>query len=1225
MAAPAAAEKEEVPLLIQDYSCANSFEEHVRGIENFLAPLFETEPLLRQFFVPSTLSATAASNTRVSRRAAGSPPATTERHRGWTAASDDCRSDDADGAKDRKETGRPASSPPPPLDATRRSADVCAASPPSQTFTHAMTLYAPSSPTTNTAGQAAPPDIDCALVLEVHVRNAAHPITRQHGLPLFFLLRKATTSASYREGETNYLLSLLATAVRQVLQRQRHHAVLRLGPVTPDCATAPASAVSALPSPFAFPDGCAPCFAPAGDSYKECFAGLSPPLPTRGLPPLPPPSSPSSSSTAAEMSTAEMSLIHQRTFTTRFLSDAFPHPPANCRTLSDFIDLFQSHVGQHSRIRSDDFEGICVSMWETYVLPTPWKFYPRGPSTSRSKASSATTQNEEGDASTTTAAAGTALTWDEVLQRENAHTRLLAGAFTHAFGTAAPPLKHVSFRFQWRQLQDVEAQDSSGRSGHLDPFHFSLLDASTTAQATTTTAAAQAAQRKCCITAQAVPRTEEAGGGGGVGGGVARTLCTALAQHYLEHQTPPAAVAAEERADEAAAAAAVVAASAQSPTAARPRSSKSGESKLIVEEAQALTAALLADLATRVVEWTGANVSLQASLLCRFSSPCAVDDPTDGKTSREGASAVARRLRALRGTWEAHQQHFPVADREAEEQSRTTASASPFEESGSGGSAGVKDLRNDYFPDSFFCRFAHACATHELPAEDVVALWGLCVERLRALLLPPPAATGEEECEEERRQKWRRLLDCLALPPADPPIDLSQPVLSQKFQLLRFSLVSLLQPSRGSSSHLVDDDAQPADTTASATLRLITHGEPVVTPAPLPTPPTTSDEVLRRAMQLNTHGSAAVDMAPMAWLYGDALYNDMCLFLFANKAQEGRVVRFPDFVHWHSPRDFVCPPPSSPTAGLSESDYLSDRMKDASAVEGVGGGGGGGGSRHVWWALWARAVPRSRSEILRTLFDPHAAAAATLDWLAGQTGIALLVEVHNACVANALHQLLCHRFLLGDAASAVMGKRGGGGSGFIPPSPRLPALHAAAQELCTRLTKDLEAASAVVSSRSDVAAGGTRSLPSGSSAVEAMELEMMRAFAASAMQELGALEVQLCVAVAVHYLLGFSADAEAAATVRAICSLASSAGASPHGTDGGVRMRTVTVSRATWATCFAKQFLHPESRLVRESMARLTCMAERPLNTLGCFQQLVVHRDSSNTLRMALALTQEVL
>jgi hypothetical protein len=1280
----AAAREEELPLLIQDYSCANSFEEHVRMIETYLAALFDAEPLLQSFLVPqssvslkSTWSSSAPTSKSISTAPSPSP--------------DDDDSDNSPSSSSLVSL----------LDDSNNSAA-------SNVFSQTMTLYAP--PTPGTSGSPPQLDLELSIAVEVHVRDTAHLITQQYCTPLFFLIRKVTTSAAYRESETSYLLSLLSTAVRQVLRQQKNGAVLRIGATTAPprlsgCAVPPHSAPSAksaaatLPSPFSFPDGCAPCFAPAGDSYKQSFVGVAPPLPAMGA--LPPPPGPPTA-----ISTAEWNLLHQRAFTTRFLSDAFAHPPKQCRTLSEFIDLFQLHVGQHSRIRSDDFEGICVSMWETYVLPIPWRFHPYGPPLSPEMAAAAAKKSKLSSPKPTAsegASATPSLTWSAVLERENAYTQLLSGTFAHAFGTPSPPLQHVLFRFQWNQLQDVEAHEPSGRGSHLSPFQFAAHPLST---------AAQAAQRKCFITAQAVVRNEEH-----IECGVSQRLREVVEQRYLDplarcaapsprspvsrsrplkqrrkgggkddtdssggirggkeaRETPP-----------------------QSPNATTaPPAESSTDSGDAISGVENPT---LHELAATIVEWKGSNVNLQASLLSRFAEACPtdrsehdddvggnVDNTADGKghagqtrggvtaaAAQRSSTAVARCLRKLWTEWEAHQQLFPRTDGTVPASSPTSASppaqkkhqqqqeptsahdaqpntAATFFSTGTaqhlpraggsvedGAAAAVsdKDLRAAYFPESFFARFAYTCATQVPHPEDVRVLWQLCVERLRCWLLSESSNDQERNTSGERSaaESWQRLLDCLALPRSDPPVNFDLPLISQKFQLLSFALYLLLHPtestygasdaSPGTAARVAPSSIGPenkdARHSADVELHLITNGEVLVVPAPLPTPPTTADLVLQRARELNTLGAAAVENATTAWLQGDALYNDMCLFLYVNKAQDGRVVRFPDFVQWHSPRDFV-KPASSPTVSLtqrSDNDYLSDRMKDQR--------GSGRGSLHVWWSLWSRAVPRSRDDILRTLFQPLEEATRVVDWLAALPTAVLLLELGNACVSNALHRMLCHRFLLGDAGSRASAT---GRNSLIPASPRLRPLYCYVREKCSSLTKELEAASAVFTSRVDVTGGDSGVIPA-SSAMQAMELEMLRSFMTNALREVGEIEVALCTAVAIHYLLGFAADADAAAAVRGLCAPqwpSQSQRQQQQCSSSGLQMCSVTVTKEAWTTCFARQFLQPDSRTAQERMVRLTCMAERPLNTCGCFQQLVVHQDTSHILRMALALTKEVL
>lgn len=190
----------------------------------------------------------------------------------------------------------------------------------------------------------------------------------------------------------------------------------------------------------------------------------------------------------------------------------------------------------------------------------------------------------------------------------------------------------------------------------------------------------------------------------------------------------------------------------------------------------------------------------------------------------------------------------------------------------------------------------------------------------------------------------------------------------------------------------------------------------------------------------------------------------------------------------------------------------------------------------------------------------------------------------------------------------------------IPATPRIRALHRYVRDKCAALTKDVEAASALfLTSRGAFAEGAAAQQPPAAS--EPMIPEMLHGFFANALHQLGEIEVSVCTAVALQYLLGFSTNPDVTATVHAL----SSPAATPQQHQAtSLQMRTVTVSMATWSTAFAKQFARAETREVQESMVRLTCMAERPLDTCPCFQQLVVHQDASRSLRLALALTKEV-
>ncbi|KAG5500226.1 hypothetical protein JIQ42_04561 [Leishmania sp. Namibia] len=1249
---------EEIPLLIEDFSCANSFEEHVKVIEQYLAALFEREPLLQSFLVAPASAATGSGAPAKERRAGDI--------QGGAAASTSPSAPSA------------TSSPLAPRSVDNEAANLTTAS---KVFGKTIALYAPSLNAAQGAeGESfATPvalsspsslDRDLSIAVEVHVRDAAHPITQQYCTPLFFLVRKVIASPSYRESETSYLLSLLSTAVRQVLlQLQKNRVkggVLQLCPTSspPELSGYAASshqqqakAVSLLPSPFFYPDGCAPCFAPAGDSYKQTFVGVAPPLPTCAAPPPMPVSLPSSSPT---ISAAEWTLLHQRSFTTRFLADAFGRAPERCQSLSDYIDLFQLHVGQHSRIRSDDFDGICVSLWKKYVLPVPWKFYPYEPSLDGKPNGG----GEHADGAWTTdsgggplSAAPSPLTWENVLRRENEYTRLLCGAFTHNFGTAAPPLKHVRFHFQWNQLQDVEAHEVAGRASHLDPFQYALA---TTAPGSTSpavlafsAAAAQAAQRKCSITVQAVVRD-----GKDIQHGVSDDLAQVLAQGYLESLTSAtvgrrnASVSGgnedrdgrgsvphrlQHRGDD------------DDGGAASEGVDDENESDADERSDGRCSEAKLRDMAAHILGWAGSNVTLQESLIQRFATSLTSDDDDDrggddgnaygdsnagarqpawatfaALSGKRSEAVVARHLRSLWEEWETHQQ---CCSSQASVQHR---------QGREGGGAPEKDLRRSYFPDSFFTRFAFVCATQVPHPADVRALWQLCLDGLHRLLMDPPHG--------QRTNSWQRLLDCLAMPPEDPPVDPHRPLLMQKLQLLRYAQEALLRPSRDNASPAAatsttaakagEDEAGTSQAT-SPVRHLITNGEVLCVPPPLPQPPTTTDVLMQRAMELNALDASAVESASVEWLQTDALYNDMCLFMYVNRAHEGCIVRFPDFVQWHSPRDFVDPAESS-RRPLSDQDYLSERMQQREREEGARGGKGSG---HVWWSLWRRATPRSRDDIVQSLFQPLEEATKVLAWLSAMPTAELLLEVSNACIANALHRMLCHRFVLGDDGAHQPSRRGRPrdktewgspmpssapqtGNYAMPATPRIRALHRYARNKCAALTKDLEAASALFLSHRGAFAEGAAAQHSTVES-EARIAEMLRGFFANALHYLGEIEVSVCTAVTLQYLLGFSTKPEVSSTVHALSS--PSAVSQQHQAATSLQMRAVTVSMTTWSTAFAKRFVRAETREVQESMVRLTCMAERPLDTCACFQQLMVHQDSSRSLRLALALTREVL
>lgn len=1133
----------EVPVEIQDFSCSNSFESNVKLIEQFLVKILQGKEEVRNLF------------SRRGEALVATTPSISE-------------SGSADEAPDD------------------RTKDEILSGDSPQVFSESVELIGVGGSVGGNSRHASPGAVfpssqredsnNRAVIVELHLFDTHHPVAQQYCLPSFLLIKKVTVNTSYHIGETNYLISLLSTAVGNVMLREQLFLVI------PGTTATSARSSNMLPSPFSLTAGCIPCFAPIGDPYQQSYTGLTPPLPmpVHDHPP--------------HLTPAERVLLHQQSFLSTFTSNAYGRPPPGCQTISELLDLFQLHVGQRSRISGDDFEGICISIRKEYHLKVPWRFPATGLSSDCTR-----------------------MTWTAIMERENTATQLLCGPWTHPFGTAQPPLLYLRLRAQWNQLQDVEAVEADKR-GYLSLF-----------KTPPPPTAARGAQRKCTITVQAVVRGEEQ-----LDHAAAKTLQSRVLTPYLEwvrhaNTTVP------NRQD---------AGLSQATT---PRRGRGGSAEDRESEADE------GGSDTRLSEvWTGQLVDmvvgagihasvLQDALLSNFS-----EEPVDIATLGAGRSAtMADRLQSL---WQ----------RMASQQGGSGMSpkgGSPVASVGK--RASHKDLRSAYFPESFFSRFAYVCASHVPNPSDVQVLWQACVLRIKRLF------------DNGRMESLKSLLACLAMPQRSPAVDLGNSLLIQKLHLLHYCVQALIEKHSGGTGGKVvrnrdgtvspsgaslcsprreadgwdDVDAGGADdyeeTTLSVSatskgippdvsaldavpsifgptasvLHLITNKEVMVIPPVIPPPPLTSDLILQRAAELNALGASAVAHATRAWLQSDALYNDMCVFLYVNKASEGHVVRFPDFIHWHSPRDFCLPPPDLlvDSSALSDNDYLSERMQKLEDS-----------TSHVWWSLWNRAVPRSPEDVIRSSFHPHEQAVLALRWLGDLSECDLLVEVVNASIANALHRLLTHRMVLGDGPANTTDQASSGG---WPPStattrePRkqcIPALSAYVRQRCTSLTREVEGASSLYYST-------FRSGEEGCAVVDGSEMELIFNMYGTAIAQLNEIETSICTAIAVHYLLRCHSevDSEDVATARALSSPAAAA----DNSSSSLILQAHTLHPTSWRSCFAHYLTHPDDQEEQEVMMRLTCMAERPLGTSSCFQQLVVLQDVSQSLRLALILSREVL
>ncbi|KEG10424.1 kinesin [Trypanosoma grayi] len=516
------------------------------------------------------------------------------------------------------------------------------------------------------------------------------------------------------------------------------------------------------------------------------------------------------------------------------------------------------------------------------------------------------------------------------------------------------------------------------------------------------------------------------------------------------------------------------------------------------------------------------------------------------------------------------------------------------------------DIRNVYFPGTILCRFAYMCA-NRIEVADVRALWNLVVDRLTILL----------EGGGERRHSLRQLIESIGLPAVEE-INHGMPLLVQKLQLVSYCAKRMLcenAPTSAKSSvdgweDETDDAAShsrgevsagPCETmgigVASPRKRLITNGEPLVEPQALPIPPCTSDVLLLKAQELQNLGTASAGQQTRALIQSEGLFNDMCLFLYANRAHEGRVVRFPDFIQWYSPRDFVSPTVKKKKRNSRDHNnknddddddddtYLSERMRRHSD----------NGSANVWWPLWSQAKPRPPAEIITRSFVPHEQARLVLRWMEKDlTDTDLLLETVHANFSNAVHRMLSHRSIEGNPAMAAYARRKG----------------------------DAIAACLKNAVQTEGVFPGVESLTTTYSI---------------AMRHVGEIETCLCAALAIERVLCPSSAGHDSAqqpspepageTCKTLAQLVTAL-ASPSEVEedpAGLVLRDTTVLWDVWHRDGISQRFSADSRKPVAMLLRATCMAERPLNTAACFQQMVAETDETGVFRVALALAEEVL
>ncbi|AAZ10190.1 hypothetical protein, conserved [Trypanosoma brucei brucei TREU927] len=531
------------------------------------------------------------------------------------------------------------------------------------------------------------------------------------------------------------------------------------------------------------------------------------------------------------------------------------------------------------------------------------------------------------------------------------------------------------------------------------------------------------------------------------------------------------------------------------------------------------------------------------------------------------------------------------------------------------------DVRNVYYPGSLLCRFACACARDVHDIDGVRALWKVIVQRLKALL----------DDSEDRKGSLQKLIATIGIPAVDE-INHGMPLIIQKMQLLvicsrrmleKNATVPADQPAQdewgsaneqgspkldGSQDGVEDvihrsNDSEFYGRCTKRVKRLITNGEVLVEPQPLPVPPYTTDILLAKSQEErdpHSHSASSSQHSPSLVL-NEGLFNDMCLFLYVNRSHEGRVVRFADFVHWYSPRDFVSPP-HSPATGTTEtggptkpdfevdindSAYLSERMQRR--------------EDNTWWLLWEQAAPRSPEEIIEQLFVPEEQAHDVVNWMESELQLdMLLLETVQANFSNALHPLLSHRHVETNEAIAayVMQK----------------------SEEVTSSIKDLFYSDPLFSN-----------------------VETLRTTYSTAIRRVEEIETSVCVAIAIERTLctldvncqmltspvtrgAVTEEADHEALREFIAALSSPQ--VPKNSDSALtslRLRTGSLRWDVWHRCRVFERFSEDERSPISTYLRATCMAERPLNTTPCFQQMIAETDEGGTFRVALTLAEEVL
>lgn len=461
------------------------------------------------------------------------------------------------------------------------------------------------------------------------------------------------------------------------------------------------------------------------------------------------------------------------------------------------------------------------------------------------------------------------------------------------------------------------------------------------------------------------------------------------------------------------------------------------------------------------------------------------------------------------------------------------------------------------------------------------------------------------------------------------------------------------------------------DSSLSPIIKLITNGERFFPPPQLPTLPSTLDTLMEQSVAQSSASELAV--APLSKLFSLRVFNDMCLFLYCN---QGRVVRFPDYVQWVSPQDFHRPV-QEPC--FDDNAYLSERMKIPAEVaiwrqdqtdrglpsvgdhnaceenhlqlpvfsEGRKSGNGAshlhvGGeeqlnkssgdteesapslstdTNNVWWILWCRAFPLSRSEIISHSVCYFDKALELVQWMKNSLSpTALCLELIQASVANAMHRLLVELPTCPSSSSQRCISSASVFRKFL-------------QQKVSTIYHQIFPISNIFNMgvASFAACGVSGMLPTPG----AQEIDGVQSRLQVAMGELFSMEIAVCSLKDLESLFSQvhrGANASSKSQLRSgeehtypaqllVCPMAK-----PCEGERSERLNLalVTISLEDWFKYFVVLFSKKKPSVV-DTQVRLTCLAERPAGTAPCFQQLVAHIKPPEEIRLSLTLSQEVL